>query len=467
MSDTITFACPNCSTPLDVPAELAGVSGPCPRCGVTITAPMASRTAVPEYLPQDTLPSFGTVHAAASPQASADAMPSGDDYENEFRRSKSVSSSAKMRAIRRRAAIRNGVVGFLTVVVLASVTWGISLSVKKYKQEKAAEDKAFHERSEPKPAPIKIDSSALKESSITDDGRVKEANTVFPLVNTVEPSGANSNASSTPDDVIEKNQAELAALLEDAPSSSESSTPRMGESEKMVVVAEKLIHDFFAAESLQERLPLIFSERVPAGEMAEQFANTILDKPIKLDESIGYSSVVFLGHEGPNGDGIIQQYYTVTLANRPDGSKMPMSIILHMANHHNKEYRINADAFLFSAQNELEQFLGDPQAEPLIAYLFLERTHYKAGADDSPSGVFSVRLLTSPSIPSNQTALVDTMRATGEVLNRVVQWGVAPRAAVVELKHERDQVSGERSVVIDRLLKLNWLQSYKETSGGD
>lgn len=38
-SEQIKFPCPSCHTVLQVPANLAGVSGPCPHCGTSITAP--------------------------------------------------------------------------------------------------------------------------------------------------------------------------------------------------------------------------------------------------------------------------------------------------------------------------------------------------------------------------------------------------------------------------------------------
>lgn len=38
-SETFTFSCPHCQTRLTVPLSLAGISGPCPSCRVSITAP--------------------------------------------------------------------------------------------------------------------------------------------------------------------------------------------------------------------------------------------------------------------------------------------------------------------------------------------------------------------------------------------------------------------------------------------
>lgn len=44
-ADRLRFACGCCGSPLEVPASLAGVSGPCPICGELITAPVAENTA--------------------------------------------------------------------------------------------------------------------------------------------------------------------------------------------------------------------------------------------------------------------------------------------------------------------------------------------------------------------------------------------------------------------------------------
>jgi len=211
----------------------------------------------------------------------------------------------------------------------------------------------------------------------------------------------------------------------------------------------------------------MFSERIAAAEMSESFAGTILDGPILLAETVSHSSVIYLGNEGPNAEGITQLYFYVTLAASDDESMPPRNIIIHMANHYEGKYRINADAFLFCADNKLEKFIKNPKAEPLIAYLFLERCHYKAGAEKAPSGTFSVRLLADPMEQSANTALVDTMRSSGELLNPVVKWGVPPRAAIVELKHEPNPTSGDNLITINRLLKLNWLQSYDATPGDD
>ena len=56
MSQTITFTCPSCSAGLTVPANLAGVTGPCPTCGNSITAPQPQAEPEDELVPFDTPP---------------------------------------------------------------------------------------------------------------------------------------------------------------------------------------------------------------------------------------------------------------------------------------------------------------------------------------------------------------------------------------------------------------------------
>ena len=60
MSQTITFNCPSCSAGLTVPGNLAGVSGPCPTCGNSITAPHPQSEPEPELVPFDIPPAAPT-----------------------------------------------------------------------------------------------------------------------------------------------------------------------------------------------------------------------------------------------------------------------------------------------------------------------------------------------------------------------------------------------------------------------
>jgi hypothetical protein len=59
----IQFNCPTCQAPLTVPIQLAGVTGPCPKCGNSITSPAAPT-------PPPVTPAFPT--AVPVPQAPPD-----------------------------------------------------------------------------------------------------------------------------------------------------------------------------------------------------------------------------------------------------------------------------------------------------------------------------------------------------------------------------------------------------------
>ena len=54
MNQNLTFACPSCRTLLQVPAHLAGVTGPCPRCHAQITSPRPQP--VPDPAPLQPIP---------------------------------------------------------------------------------------------------------------------------------------------------------------------------------------------------------------------------------------------------------------------------------------------------------------------------------------------------------------------------------------------------------------------------
>jgi ribosomal protein S27E len=54
--DPITFTCNACGLTLAVDPRLAGVSGPCPACGVWITSPAAGIAKIPQATPPAKIP---------------------------------------------------------------------------------------------------------------------------------------------------------------------------------------------------------------------------------------------------------------------------------------------------------------------------------------------------------------------------------------------------------------------------
>ncbi|NCF12645.1 MAG: hypothetical protein GWP68_04615 [Verrucomicrobiaceae bacterium] len=79
--DTIDFLCSSCSCKLQVPAAMAGVSGPCPNCNSSITAPLPA--ALPAPLPASaalpaappTVPPTTPPEAQHAPQAKISTLP--------------------------------------------------------------------------------------------------------------------------------------------------------------------------------------------------------------------------------------------------------------------------------------------------------------------------------------------------------------------------------------------------------
>jgi len=71
--DTIDFLCSSCSCKLQVPAAMAGVSGPCPNCNSSITAPLPAAAALPAT--PNTAPSTTPPGAPHTPQAEISTLP--------------------------------------------------------------------------------------------------------------------------------------------------------------------------------------------------------------------------------------------------------------------------------------------------------------------------------------------------------------------------------------------------------
>lgn len=82
--DTIQFQCGFCHTNLTVPAQMAGVTGPCPSCGQTVTSPApadvpvthwtpAAQPPAPAWPPSPPSPMMGELPASGMPASSLNA----------------------------------------------------------------------------------------------------------------------------------------------------------------------------------------------------------------------------------------------------------------------------------------------------------------------------------------------------------------------------------------------------------
>lgn len=82
----IRFNCPSCGIQLDVPAALAGVTGPCPSCQNTITAPHPepATPTTPAFPPSQPEPRVETPQPTVGPAAPVEAAPSPSAGQNVF-----------------------------------------------------------------------------------------------------------------------------------------------------------------------------------------------------------------------------------------------------------------------------------------------------------------------------------------------------------------------------------------------
>lgn len=67
-SSILQFTCTHCQTPLTVPASMAGIEGPCPKCGQSIQAPQATPATAPTSFAAEPREKPKTSHAAKIPE---------------------------------------------------------------------------------------------------------------------------------------------------------------------------------------------------------------------------------------------------------------------------------------------------------------------------------------------------------------------------------------------------------------
>lgn len=76
VGESLTFACPVCQTRLTIPAQLAGVIGPCPTCSTRIQAPqLPTAPQAPPADPHDYQQPPAPAYASPQPQAPAEPSP--------------------------------------------------------------------------------------------------------------------------------------------------------------------------------------------------------------------------------------------------------------------------------------------------------------------------------------------------------------------------------------------------------
>lgn len=221
--------------------------------------------------------------------------------------------------------------------------------------------------------------------------------------------------------------------------------------ESMVREFQSRLDSFFKAATPQDRGPLLFSEIEEPSKLAEAVQTGALSRMPKLE----YKAVI--AFDGPR-EGISQYYVAVT--NTAAQEEAPdREILLHLANHENKGFRVNGDALRFQLANDLPKFAADPASQSLRAYVFIERAHFFSGENqESPCGHICVNVRLGPYTPVICQALLDLGTEAGVDIAPLVNWGDSPKAVVVTLKHST--VYGVNAITIDKFHCGNWLVAY-------
>lgn len=473
MSDTITFSCNHCGSSLTVPASLAGVSGPCPVCGQTITSPqMAPVPVAPAPMPPAPLPAPIPVPVAAqipppraslpetapksplSPPREEKPLPWGQPATDtapvplyDPPRASSGSPLAYALAI---ALILGGVgaaawhffLPFLDRTPLPEkpgdkVTAPAGVDPAKGPAKGPASESLQPEPPKPPPTPV-VPPVAAPE--------VKPP-PPMPAPAPVPPEPQPSPLDSTPGSIAIEN------VVPPAPPDPAATPADLQES--MVREFQSRLDAFFQAATPQARGPLLFSEIEEASKLDDAVLNGALAKIPKLE----YKAVI--AFDGPR-QGISQYYVAVT--NTAAGEDAPdREILLHLANHENKGFRVNADVLRFQLGNDLPKFADETAAPALRAYVFIERAHFFSGErQESPRGHICVNLRLGPYTPVICQALVDLGSEAGVEIAPLVNWGDSPKAVVVTLKHAT--VDGLPAITIDKFHCGNWLVAYPKAT---
>ena len=472
MSDAITFSCNHCGSSLTVPASLAGVSGPCPVCGQTITSPKlpapvpvpepiaaaapppaetpAAASAIPTAPPKTTLPPPREEPPAPWGQNLSPADPRPLSYEP---RSSSGSPLAHTLAI----LLILGGVGAAAFYFFRPFFDRTPLP------EKSASGVTVPGKNDPPkvappktPVPPKPPTPPVV-SPVAAPGIQPPAEVTIPKDPVPPPVPQDPAPAPQPKPPVATPGAiAIETVVPPAPTDPTASLPDLQES--LVREFQNRLDAFFQANSPKALGPLLFSETDEASKLAEAVEKGTLSKIPKLE----YKAV--LAFDGPR-EGISQYYVAVT--NTAAAEEAPnRELLLHLANQGNQGFRVNADVLRFQLANDLPTFVADPGSEPLRAYVFIERAHFFSGENqESPRGHICVNLRLGPYTPVICQALVDPGTEAGLEIAPLANWGDSPKAVIVTLKHAN--VYGVPAITIDKFHCGNWLVAFPKAPNAD
>lgn len=488
MSDTLTFSCQHCGSSLTVPASLAGVSGPCPVCGQTITSPRLPGSPVPPSLSPPanpaSIPPPSSILSSRAPAATPGqplATPPLRREDIPLTRPQTIPAEATAPA---RESTRNhsrsdsqpesgtgssAAMIFTVLLLVGAIGAGAWYFFRPFFQSGSSPEMpvdkvlATGETNPPTipaadavktipSAPTPPEEAPLPPPKSTDPIAATKPPS-DPLPPAPEPEPPPPPAPEPTPTIPTPGTIDIASVVPPAPPDPTATPPELQEA--IVREFQSRLDSFFQAETPQARGPLFFSEIDEASKLGEAIQNGALSKIPKLE----YKAV--LAFDGPR-QGISQYYVAVT--NTAAGEEAPdREILLHLANHGNEGFRVNADVLRFQLGNELPKFAADPAAPPLRAYVFIERAHYFSGeTQETPRGYVCVNLRQGPYTPILCQALVDLDTEAGVDIAPLVGWGALPKAVIVNLKHTN--VQGASVIGIADFICGNWLVAYPKAS---
>ena len=476
MSDTITFSCNHCGSTLTVPASLAGVSGPCPVCGQTITSPRSAPSpAAPAPVPAPPAPAPIPASVAPTeipPPRAPEPVPSPKATLPPPREEKPPppwgqpsTDTAPVPLYDPPRASSGSPLAYTLAVVL--ILGGVGAAAWHFFRpffdrtpipEKPGDTVTAPAVNEPAkvsdPAPVKPEQPRTPPSPAVAPVVAPEVKPP-PVVTTVPPVPEPEPAPQPDPGPVVPTPGSIAIENVVPPAPPDPAATPADMQESMVREFQSRLDAFFQAATPQARGPLLFSEIEDASSLNEAVQKGSLSKIPKLE----YKAVI--AFDGPRQG--ISQYYVAVTNTAADEDAPDREILLHLANHDNKGFRVNADVLRFQLANDLPKFAAQASAAPLRSYVFIERAHFFSGErQESPRGHVCVNLRLGPYTPVICQALVDLGSEAGVEVAPLVNWGDSPKAVVVTLKHAT--VDGLPAITIDQFHCGNWLVAYPKAA---
>ena len=396
--DMITFHCPSCRMKLQVPAKMAGVTGPCPECSATITAPPSTPVPLPvsepvpspvpepaqrqESIPQrqERTPVPAPVAKAPNPFAENNPSPG----ERVAGRAPAATPVNREQVLVRqhenrpkRRARWMGIVIPLTFILLAIALVLVLLQVfglvevwnfRTQKDEvKSVPDTTIREStpqsSEKKDTPAapvkpKKDDSASTPAPTPESAPAPETESAVPSGKPSDVPGIKEDTQ--PEGAFPELPKLPPASSEQAGTSSKPSPPpppeiatgsEDGSQPQASSLVKQVLEQFLEAKTLDERLPLM----TRSVHTREELMASCLARPLKAVKFINMSETV------PRlEDNMLQYLYFVSFKDENEDQQMQRIVVMVVERPGTHPPRVHGDAFIEHYEKKFEQYAKHP-----------------------------------------------------------------------------------------------------------